>query len=311
MIKFLKVILFIVLILAGILLLLLRYPTTAPEVHSTFAPKVDLDHLGPLKITWVPTGYSMAWEPFIISGGRFREAVKMVYGALLVEHPKGTFLIDGSLGTGIEEEIARAGWLLKALFPMEVASSIAGQKGNFPKLKNVQDIFITHSHFDHLSGAKDFPGVPILMLPEEIEFIQNAEPRALTVVFPEQRETLQSRFKAIPLKEQPYESFARSLDWFGDGSVVLVPLPGHTPGSLGIFLNVSPTQRYLVVGDALWSVDARGKPEARSLLAEWFADNDSERARMTRAQLGELIQKSNEITLVPIHDEDVLVNFVK
>jgi glyoxylase-like metal-dependent hydrolase (beta-lactamase superfamily II) len=194
---------------------------------------------------------------------------------------------------------------------MKVESTIAAQMEKFPALKDIQSIFITHSHWDHLSGAKDFPGVPIYMLPEEIEFMPQAEQRLLPIVFAEYRKELQSRVQPIKLKDQAYENFSRSLDWFGDGSVVLVPLPGHTPGSLGILLNVSPTERYLVVGDALWSVDARGVPQARSLLAEWFADNDAPRARTTRAQLGELIKNSNEITLVPIHDEDVLVKFEK
>jgi len=35
----------------------------------------------------------------------------------------------------------------------------------------------------------------------------------------------------------PYETFDESADLYKDGSVVVVPLRGHTPGSVGIFVN--------------------------------------------------------------------------
>jgi glyoxylase-like metal-dependent hydrolase (beta-lactamase superfamily II) len=309
--KFLKGFLFILLILAGTVLLLVRYPTTAPVVSSTFAPKPDLDHLPPLKITWIPTGTSRVWVPFAIRGGSLGKTIKMVYGGILVEHPKGSFLIDGGLGKDAQGEMARNLGVLHKLFPIQVDSSISEQREKFPGLKNIQSIYVTHVHWDHLSGAKDFPEIPIYLLPEEIEFINQGSRSILPVVYEEQRKALQSRFRPIQLKEHPYENFSRSLDLFEDGSVVLVPLPGHTPGSLGIFLNVSPTERYLVVGDALWNVNDNGEPEARSLPAEWFADNDVARARETRARLTELVKKSNEITLVPVHDPGAVEIFTK
>ena len=57
----------------------------------------------------------------------------------------------------------------------------------------------------------------------------------------------------------PYETFDESADLYKDGSVVVVPFRGHTPGSVGIFVNVSPTRRLFYVGDA--ADDERGFEE--------------------------------------------------
>lgn len=289
-----------------VLFLLLRYPTPAPAIHPSFAPKPDLDHLPPLKVTFIPNGTSTAWQPFIFTGGEVDQEVKMVFGSFLVQHPKGTFLIDGGLSSTIQQEMTEAPWYLRKLYFLDLGKTMAQQKDDYPALNNVQFILLTHSHWDHISGAKDFPNVPIYLLPEEIDFMQKYKESFLPVVFLSHRKDLQDRFRPIALKGRPYEIFSNSLDWFGDQSVVLVPLPGHTPGSLGIFLNVSPTERYLVVGDALWTVDDAGRPQARSVLAEWFADNDADQARHTRAELDALWQNSNDITLVPVHDQEVL-----
>jgi glyoxylase-like metal-dependent hydrolase (beta-lactamase superfamily II) len=40
-------------------------------------------------------------------------------------------------------------------------------------------------------------------------------------------------------------------DLFGDASVVLVPLPGHTPGSLGALVNLDRDGPFLLASDAI------------------------------------------------------------
>lgn len=45
----------------------------------------------------------------------------------------------------------------------------------------------------------------------------------------------------------PLPRVPRSFDLYGDGTVVLVPLPGHTPGSLSTFVNL-PGLRIFHVG---------------------------------------------------------------
>jgi hypothetical protein len=75
-------------------------------------------------------------------------------------------------------------------------------------------------------------------------------------VAPAHARALDGRTTAIAFQPRPYETFDESADVFGDGSVVVVKLPGHTPGSVGVFVNVSPTLRMFHVGDAVNVVEA-------------------------------------------------------
>lgn len=289
------------------LVLLLKYPTQDPVIpESKFAPRQKhFLEAGAIKISVFPTGYSVAPEAFVHKKGKLWDLVHMEHAAILVEHPKGNFIIDVGLGSDIDGEIAKAPWLVKLMNYTKT-----GALKDQPKIKSLSDnldfIILTHSHWDHVSGALDFPNIPVYMLPQEIEFaMQSKEGKALHVLA-KHIVALKEQIKPISLKDAPYENFSQSLDWFGDGSVVLVSLMGHTPGSLGVFLNLAPDLRYLVIGDAVWSVDAKGQPQAKSLLGELSSDHDRHQARRTRKKIEHLIGHSNEITLVPNHDAKAL-----
>ena len=50
---------------------------------------------------------------------------------------------------------------------------------------------------------------------------------------------------------QSIETVNGEKDLFGDASVVLVPLPGHTPGSIGALVNLDRDGPFLLASDAI------------------------------------------------------------
>jgi len=106
----------------------------------------------------------------------------------------------------------------------------------------------------------------------------------------------------------PYETFDESTDLYGDGSVVVVPLRGHTPGSVGIFLTLSPTLRLFYVGDAV--DEERGFEErvGKSLILR-DSDNDMALANQIVGRLSELHEKVPELTIVPAHGRSAYKKF--
>ena len=58
-------------------------------------------------------------------------------------------------------------------------------------------------------------------------------------MIPQQAKMLEDgRVRELRFSDTPYEIYPQSLDLYKDGSIVLVPLPGHTPGSVGVFINL-------------------------------------------------------------------------
>jgi glyoxylase-like metal-dependent hydrolase (beta-lactamase superfamily II) len=72
------------------------------------------------------------------------------------------------------------------------------------------------------------------------------------------------RYEEYGFEGDPYLGFPASRDVYGDGSIVVVPAFGHTPGSVIIFVTLPSRTRYAFVGDLVWQLEgitqARGAP---------------------------------------------------
>jgi N-acyl homoserine lactone hydrolase len=87
-----------------------------------------------------------------------------------------------------------------------------------------------------------------------------------------------------------------------------VPLRGHTPGSVGIFVNLSPNRRLFYVGDAV--DDARGFEDrlGKSLVLR-DSDNDETLANQIVAKLSDLHEKRPELAIIPAHGRSAYKEF--
>ena len=100
----------------------------------------------------------------------------------------------------------------------------------------------------------------------------------------------------------PYLGFSRSHDVYGDGSVVVVPVPGHSPGSVAIFVTLPTGRRYLFVGDMVWQREGITEREERPWIVQRMADDDPPTLRESLLRVAAVHARFPEITLVPAHD---------
>jgi glyoxylase-like metal-dependent hydrolase (beta-lactamase superfamily II) len=158
-------------------------------------------------------------------------------------------------------------------------------------------ILISHSHWDHVSGLEDFPQTEAWLLDEESTFINSMQNRELV------HQALERvRSRTVELSGGPYENFDKSLDLFDDGSVVLVPLPGHTPGSMGMFVNLSSGKRFLFIGDLTWSIEGVQLPAERPWISRKLVDKDEEGVRRSIVKVHHLMNRYPDLIVVPAHD---------
>jgi len=155
---------------------------------------------------------------------------------------------------------------------------------------------LIHSHWDHVSGLPDFPGVPVWVTTEEHEFIRKSGDMDFCKLF------TGIRYEEYGFEGGPYLGFPASHDVYGDGSVVVVPASGHTPGSVVIFVTLPRRTRYAFVGDLVYQLEGITLREERPWLVRRKADTDAEGNRENMLRMIALKERLPDLIIVPAHD---------
>src|SRR6185295_10079531 len=135
----------------------------------------------------------------------------------------------------------------------------------------------------HVSGLEDFPQAEAWFSKQEIDDIP-------TLPAGELIQQMKSKLKlhAFDFPAAPYENFDRSFDLFGDASIVLVPLPGHTPGSIGMLVNLQSGKRFFFIGDLTWALEGIELPAERPWISRKLVDRNEEQVRAAIVKVHQL-----------------------
>ncbi len=258
-----------------------------------------------LRYAVLRTGESRgALEAFIVTGGRWTAWRRPVQMAVLVQHPQGSFLFDTGLGERVGEQFAANGWLDQQFFAYSVFKPAAAQlQAAGWGTGAVKFIVPSHMHWDHVSGLPDFPQAEVLVRTDERSGAEHGHaPGFLQSQFAGVK-----RWRFLPFDSGPWMGFAQSQDMFGDGSVVLVPLAGHTAGQVGMVLSLPGGQRLLFTGDVTWTEDGLKRAADRSWLLRRLThvDGDPAANQQVLQRLNQLMRAHPELKMVPAHDEFV------
>jgi glyoxylase-like metal-dependent hydrolase (beta-lactamase superfamily II) len=92
---------------------------------------------------------------------------------------------------------------------------------------------------------------------------------------------------------------------YQDGKVVLVPMPGHTPGSLGLFVTADSGTVYFFIGDVAWTVAALQQGKPKFWVAGKLVDGDAQQTQTTLEKVRALMQSEPGLIVIPAHDSAV------
>jgi N-acyl homoserine lactone hydrolase len=173
----------------------------------------------------------------------------------------------------------------------------AGLSGLGYEVDDVDMAVISHLHQDHIGGLPVLGDAEILVSDQEWD--------SLGGPLPEARGLLRShidlhglrwnRVTPEPLGDPGLAPFTHGHDLFGDGSLVLLPTPGHTPGSLSMLIRRPGKAPLLLVGDLTY--DAR-------LLAEGKLPGagDKRQMRATVSKVNALREALPGLVVLAAHD---------
>ena len=155
--------------------------------------------------------------------------------AYLIEHPRGKILIDTGFNKTVRTDpVKELTWIHNRInkpvqAPGEAVDEVLASMGVKPS--DLDYVVLSHLHTDHSSGLKLVRDAKNIMVSEE----------ELTYATGEKIKYVHHMWEGVNLRtfkltSSNYGPVKRSFDLFGDESVILVYLPGHTPGLVGALI---------------------------------------------------------------------------
>jgi N-acyl homoserine lactone hydrolase len=169
------------------------------------------------------------WSPGVNEG----KPIEFSDNCYLIHHAKGLLLWD----TGIPDAVAAMpdGMVVaNGAITFRRAKTLAAQLVEIAiKPADITYVAVSHTHGDHVGNVALFPSTTILIQGAEYDWAM-AQPA-----------------KPAFAPTQTIEKVAGDRDVFGDGSVMILSTPGHTPGHQSLLVLLPKSGPILLSGDAV------------------------------------------------------------
>lgn len=161
--------------------------------------------------------------------------LQLVYSCYLVRHGDRYLLWDAGQAANGGPQAPKV-----ALVDQLRASGIA--------VPDIDFVGVSHYHNDHTGQLASFPSATLLLGRGDWEAVRpDTPPEAMPVADYARRRAPFAPWTAGKGKVQPLSQAQH--DVFGDGSVVMISLPGHTPGHQGLLVKLAGMGNVLLSGD--------------------------------------------------------------
>lgn len=170
------------------------------------------------------------------------ETIDLPVISFLIRHRQANALFDtGCHPVALRDPVARWRGLAKIMKPIcgPDDNLLTGLQSIGVAPEDVDVVICSHLHPDHCGCNAFFARATVICHARELE--------AARAPGAEQAGYLAAEWD----HPQTFEVVDNARDVFGDGQVTIVPLPGHTPGSIGALVTLSHSGPFLLASDAV------------------------------------------------------------
>jgi glyoxylase-like metal-dependent hydrolase (beta-lactamase superfamily II) len=191
----------------------------------------------------------------VLSGGRLRmrkniflpdadrsETIELSVPCMLLRHIQGNVLFDTGCHPSVPEDPeARWGGLARLMTPiMQVGDNVINALERIGlKPEDIDVVVCSHLHPDHCGCNAFFKRATFVIHAREVAAARAPGAEASGYLAAEWDHPM------------PIDLIAGERDLFNDGRIVLIPLPGHTPGTVGARVELERTGIFLLASDTV------------------------------------------------------------
>ncbi|MHC4391035.1 MAG: MBL fold metallo-hydrolase [Planctomycetota bacterium] len=219
-------------------------------------------------------------------GSRGRYPLPVLSFALRAD--EGIWLVDAGLfSTQFLPRRLAQGW-----DPTERLAQIGARR------EDVRGIAVTHLDYDHTGLFPHLPDVPIYLSESEFASTRRVTPLHLRCSKRDLRSARGWQPQSLAFTNDA-GPFQQAVDVFGDGSLRLVDLAGHSRGHAGVWVRLTSGRELLFCGDAAFTC---GNLEGRDLgLFPTRVAWNRPRVLASLAKLRRFGQERPDVTIIPSH----------
>ena len=195
-----------------------------------------------MKMHLLPCGRLKMRKSIFLPASDRSETIELPVSSALLRHGQANVLFDTGCHPAVPEDPeGRWGGLAKLMVPImrpgeHVLTGLA-RLGLAPD--DIDVVINSHLHPDHCGCNAFFRKATFLVHSDELAAARAPASEA------------NGYLAADWDQPMPVDALTRERDVFGDGRIVLVHLPGHTPGSIGALTQLDRSGRYLLAGDTV------------------------------------------------------------
>jgi N-acyl homoserine lactone hydrolase len=237
-----------------------------------------------------------------------RRWVRLPINAYVIDHADGLVLFDTGQDRAVVTDPGYYPDRITAFFYRHIFRDIRiGPDDTLPAqlehagyaATQVDKAVISHLHADHVGGIADILQAELYAGEEGFAYMRGPDHPERATVFRDRIEIAGARWHMIafePTDDPSLAPFTEAFDLMGDGSMLVLPTPGHLPGSVSMLVRRADAPPLLLVGDLTYDEQLLERDQVPAVC------DDPEQLRATYARVRALKDHLSVLVILPAHD---------